>query len=454
MGISKDNSYFERSIPSFFGGNRFRSLVSGEFMQLAAEFFDTLLYKYIRPTRPKVSIDKEYTTNQDFWQDILGGLHFQGMRVQLNGFHLSEWIPSTPGRYFAGNTNLDYVKSYVEAGAIYSDYILTDVYNDQDGILLPYEKVAHVMLYGIGSLRLRAKVIDDQRMYFLGASSTGISHQGIPIALLEENYKKIIGTIKLNGGVFSNIVGTLQLLPMSMSPIQFPNKVPRYCIFLDDVDAIKPSSSKDLLITIACMYSGDRKSQKSWTFCSFNPDSGENNIHAAVDWLRGYAIRFSGSPEPSIFGNFDEYYDHFGYPTEFSIKDLFEGNIDVSLLRQYGNGYGLNINVGNVVMGDLFNNIENSKIVNRSTVINSFNSLNKSLGQEIAVALVRVAEEISITGNEEAGELFESFNKELQKSPRNFPVLKALWHGIIKTVPILAQVEEISTPIKELLIKL
>jgi len=203
---------FERSVPQFRGGS-----ISGEnidknsFIELFADVFDTLLYQKLQAQSSSKSIDRAYTDNQTFWNDALKGLHFQSMHLQLQGFHLTEWIPSAPGRYFTSDAE----KSREEAQRYINPHF--DEY-------LPVGK-EYMVLGGVGSVRLKAKFINSKSTYFLGASSTGISHQGIPIALLEAEYRQVIETIKNQGGCFANLVGTLQILPTSMALIHYDRKV-------------------------------------------------------------------------------------------------------------------------------------------------------------------------------------------------------------------------------------
>lgn len=452
----------EAAIDLFQGGKRGGDLTPEEFKALASEFFDTLLYKYIKQEDKQKPIDQEYKDNTSFWTDILKGDHFLGKRVALNGFHLTEWMPSSPGKYFTKSAKSQRIaaRQVLERGAIVGDSIITDVYNDTDGILLPAGK-ERMMLGGIGSIRLRSKEVDSRTLYFLGASSTGISHQGIPIAMNEGNYRSIIQKIKSYCGVKANLIGTLQVLPDDRSPITFERKIPRYCVLVDDVEAINPSVSTDLLITVGVMYSGrrlrDRSTnkadvlrgdsafhpepglRKSWTFCSFQPDAKELALKEAIDWLRGYAIRFSGEPNPVIFSDFDEHYQHFPNPVEFDLRSLFGGKVDSNLVQEYGYAYGFNVNIEEVNFGDVFKNISRATIINRSSVTETVDEVSKKFNESTANAVLLIAEEIDKTGNTVAAELFTRFSHELQRTRPRVSILKKLWEGIIKAEPRIAQ---------------
>lgn len=89
----------EICLPVFRGIND-RIVSQNDFVRLLADFFDTLLYEQLQLQSRAFETDYTYTDNSKFWHDSLAGLHFQGTRISLQSFHLTEWIPSAPGRYF------------------------------------------------------------------------------------------------------------------------------------------------------------------------------------------------------------------------------------------------------------------------------------------------------------------------------------------------------------------
>ncbi len=443
----------ETSLPIFQGGNE-RIVRPDDFVRLFADVFDTLLYKQLQLQSRPLTVDRTYTDNRTFWHDALRGLHFQGMRIFLQGFHLTEWMPSAPGRYFTPNAEA----SRKEAQH-YIAYGRAERY-------LPLGKL-RMVLGGVGSVRLGAKAIDSSIVYFLGASSTGISHQGIPVALPESEYRKAIQVIKERGGCSANLVGSLRALPTSMSIIHYDREIPRYCFFAEEVEVIRPSTEAELLTTVAIMFPSryptwDDKERdftkdgyttrfpKSWSFCSFRPGSAQRSLDAAVDWLRDYAFRYSGMYNPPILADFDEHYQYFDNPVEFSVSRLLRNYVDIERLEAYRDYYHLTINIGELIMGDVFKNITGSTIVSRSIVEKSFNKVRNDFDQDTAMALLRVAEEIIKSGNREVAELFVGFNEELQKPEPKKSVLRSLWDGMIAVLPSLAQLADVGLKISKL----
>jgi tetratricopeptide (TPR) repeat protein len=91
--------------------------------------------------------------------------------------------------------------------------------------------------------------------------------------------------------------------------------------------------------------------------------------------------------------------------------------------------------VGDKSSGNMFKNIQHATVINKSAVENSFNKVKTGYGEEVAKALLHIAEFIDRSGNKEAGELFNRFHEELNKPEPKKSVLKSLWEGVEKAVP-------------------
>ncbi|TCD16975.1 hypothetical protein EZ456_23795 [Pedobacter psychrodurus] len=116
-------------------------------------------------------------------------------------------------------------------------------------------------------------------------------------------------------------------------------------------------------------------------------------------------------------------------PTKTLFKNSNERNIPTNL-----------INVKNeIIMGDKFENIQNSTIYNRSTFTEAFNTIKTNYNEESAQALEIVKFLVEKSENKEAGELFDSFNEEVSKEKPKTSVLKSLWEGLTKIVPMITE---------------
>ncbi|WP_342726082.1 hypothetical protein AAFG07_03795 [Bradyrhizobium sp. B097] len=103
-----------------------------------------------------------------------------------------------------------------------------------------------------------------------------------------------------------------------------------------------------------------------------------------------------------------------------------------------------------IFMGDVFSNIQNSTIVNRSTVESAFNKTKSESGEETASILLKVAEFVAKSGNKEAGELLDQFNEELSKPQPRKSLLKRSWDGLLAALPTITTVAGAATAIAKL----
>jgi hypothetical protein len=100
--------------------------------------------------------------------------------------------------------------------------------------------------------------------------------------------------------------------------------------------------------------------------------------------------------------------------------------------------HNLTVNAKKIIMGDNFENITNSPISNRSPVTNSFNAVETGQGEEMAQALEIIKKMVEQSGSKEAIEKFDDFKKEASQKKPDKTVLRSLWDGLVKLVPLIS----------------
>jgi hypothetical protein len=98
------------------------------------------------------------------------------------------------------------------------------------------------------------------------------------------------------------------------------------------------------------------------------------------------------------------------------------------------------------IMGDKFefNNAKNFTFINKSSVVNSFNKVKEQFDEETANAIKQMAEIVEKSENADAVELFDAFNKEVNKPEPKKSLLKSFWNGLSTVLPILAHTASIA----------
>jgi hypothetical protein len=356
MGMSIENIMKE------FRGEQDRGLRKEEFIQLLKDVLDLALYKKASSCNANSPHLLSHMANQAFWSDAIQGRYREGNEIHLERFHVTEWIPSSPGLYFTDEAT--------HARARAEQYV-----SATGGEYLPLGKM-EMILGGVGSVRLRSHSIDGEPGYFLGASSTGVTHQGIPLILNRYDYYKAMNAITEGGGCLANVRGFLQVLPGRLSLMRFTKSIPKYCLRVEELTVLRESRMDELLGTVAIIYPNSyyRKSfekeeeaiyenrgyktllPKSWSFCSFNPADGISGLRNAAAWLSHYAGRYGKHQEGRIvpiLSDFDEHYDHFENPIEFPIRQIVSESFDYKRLVVYGDYY--DFRVKEQIMGDQYN---------------------------------------------------------------------------------------------------
>jgi hypothetical protein len=312
-----------------------------DLVQLLGDALNLLTYnnvKYPELCQHETNNHKEYENNYDFWEDALRGNLVEGIEVNLRSFHLMQWLPSSPGRYYTPKAirERQNAERHLTRRGRHQEY-------------LPSGKEA-MFLGGIGSVRLGARKFDSETIYLLGASSNGSSHQGIPVMVPDREYQKVISHLQ-KGGCLANMEGYLRVFSANEIPIQYDRQIPKYAIFIENINAIKPS--QNLIVSVGVTYTlhdSYRGTDKSWSFCSFDPT--RDDVSSAAQWLEEYALRHSGKSE--ILSDFDEYYQHFSNDSvEFPVSQIVKGNVDFSRIRRYQRdlGFEVNLNIQSLIMG-------------------------------------------------------------------------------------------------------
>jgi hypothetical protein len=190
-------------IPLFGGEESGAALRPSDIEGFLADALKTYLYNRLERREVRAPADRTYADNQSFWLDALHQQHFPGTYCILDDFTLTEWLPFSPGRFFTESAQQ--ARKYAEGFVA-----------DNGREYLPNGKLSMVT-GGIGCIRLAERPVRGNTLFFLGASSSGVAHEGIPIAMTLEEYRKVIGRIRESGGgCRARIVGTLNSLTSEM----------------------------------------------------------------------------------------------------------------------------------------------------------------------------------------------------------------------------------------------
>lgn len=103
-----------------------------------------------------------------------------------------------------------------------------------------------------------------------------------------------------------------------------------------------------------------------------------------------------------------------------------------------------------IIMGDKFENIQNSTVINRSVVNDAIKVVQTEAGADVAKALETIAKAVEDSRSIAAGAVFESFSRELQREEPDKSALREFWDGLIKLAPSISTLTEAAAKIATL----
>ncbi|MEO1802478.1 MAG: hypothetical protein AAFR62_19010 [Cyanobacteria bacterium J06629_2] len=106
-----------------------------------------------------------------------------------------------------------------------------------------------------------------------------------------------------------------------------------------------------------------------------------------------------------------------------------------------------NAHIESLVMGDKFEKISQSTIINRSLVENAFNQTKEQIDEDAANALIEIANEVEKSQNAAAGALLNSFMEEFKAQQSDKSKLRQYWNGLVGILPSLATLASASAKI-------
>ena len=316
------------------------------------QLFDLQQYKKVK-FQEKDSKNLVVHSNKEFWRYAKERDFSSGQVINLKDFTIIEWIPFSPGLYYTEDAMLARREAERHINYRHREYT-------------PSGKISMVN-GGVGSIRLIPKLINNKEYNILGATSTGISHQGLPLLVSNRIYQRYIDQIKYNRGISATIVGRVRLIQDSkIIRANYYRGMPKYCIEVEDLVNVE-NVYEDVFVTVAIAYRNSGALRPSWTYTTIEPDKRDNHLGIAAEWLAKYMERYAGEKggfHSNILNDFDEHVEWFPN-TDFRLNNIIENKgINTPLLQKYFEANHIRIE-GNVIIGNdniLVDKVDNSEI--------------------------------------------------------------------------------------------
>jgi hypothetical protein len=242
---------------------------------------------------------KDIFSEKQFWgegSDIVLG------DVGLNGFRITDWFPRAPGVYWSPDARM--VRKRIWSGGVYTDSELGLYFS-------PMSKFRFIELGGVGTIRLRPRIIDGVDCWLATALTGTVCHGGIPLAI-PDVVRRESG---VDWGDRVNLRGRVRYLQdagLDDTAASVHHARP-LIVFVDKLEGVatrRPQES--IFITPVALFEegceeGYEEDYDFWqhflNYTFVNCEAGSDaEIDAAVGWIEKYATKYAGR----IITNFDE----------------------------------------------------------------------------------------------------------------------------------------------------
>jgi nucleoside phosphorylase len=254
-----------------------------------------------------------YTDVAAVWRDILGHKgFFETKRVVLDRVYLTDWVPRSPGQYHTPHAAdaRDQARHYLITDKRRRAVLTADADKDLE-VFDPYGKDLMVR-GGVGCHRFTLKRVAGVELKLLGVTSTGVTHDGLVVAMPPELYRRVGGPIDKYGAAICSLTGQVRFLPKAMpseDDLSFcwAPGIPRFFLQVDDLRVLQMKSlPRDWLhVTAAVTFRGEVEGRWGdfFTYAYFDP-AQHDGIARCVDWIKTRYV--AGLYNGQVLTDFDE----------------------------------------------------------------------------------------------------------------------------------------------------
>lgn len=248
--------------------------------------------------------DRRYNSNNGIWEEI-NYMKFRrtDVNIVLDSFFIYDWFPRSPGLF------------YTPDGRRARQKAMESIIGFEEGVLVfdPYGK-ASMLEGGIGNIRMKPILINNQYFYFISASSNGWADEGFPVALPEGLYNNIIEELENRGAINRNLIGRLRFIPENLVTLYSDYRaVPKLYIEVQEISPAshpKSRAMEELRVRIAVTFRSDYEGHTGVyaTYSAFDP-SNKDSFRDSLDWMEEQYVwkKYKGH----IITDFDETITHF-----------------------------------------------------------------------------------------------------------------------------------------------
>lgn len=236
-----------------------------------------------------------YDTNEAFWRDVMSQEVSAGMKIRLRRFHLMDWFPRSPGLYHtqqaerARRNALGHLHPGLTGSPIRDHAARAGKQRASDDytiVLTPSGKQS-MLDGGIGAIRLKPINTFGEPHWLVTATSNGVTHAGVPLAVPRGLYAPLLAAIQKRGAVCVTIHGDLEFIPDPFSRLfDRAVMVPRLLLKVSDIAECEPKAVS-LETSVAASFVSEYKGRPEVyaSYVTF-PTGVKGALEEAAAWMK------------------------------------------------------------------------------------------------------------------------------------------------------------------------
>ncbi|MDX0264296.1 hypothetical protein GOL41_26950 [Sinorhizobium medicae] len=278
-----------------------------------------------------------FEQNEDVWSAIISEADVTaGDEIELQGFWLTEWLPLRPGLYHTPGAAESREGALADSQIFATDDrappALRDWLNlsgagrrDFSRLFNPHGKLSMIN-GGIGCVRLKPLPNRSSHQWLFSASSSGIVHEGVPVAIDDRLRRRLFRDIRRGGALCCDIRGALRFVPRD-EPLErmWGANIPQIYLEVSDLKptALASEEHVPIEVTAVATFMSRRKDMRGLnaTYVTFDARSPDTLAEAA-DWIERVYVR--EAYDGHLVTDFDEQMRRFSRAT-FSLERLLNG---------------------------------------------------------------------------------------------------------------------------------
>lgn len=301
-------------------------------------------------TTPLTNFAVEFTEDSAFWRNLLDDDDAtDNCRVKLNDFILTEWLPLRPGRFHTGEA--EYARREALSNCLIRpddatappplrkaviDGVLGRLNNSVSTYEPPFVQIFDpngkmgMIDGGIGCIRLKPLPEQSPFRWLMGATSSGVVHEGLIVALDDYQHDRIISDVKKHGGLRCTVSGRLRFVSND-SPLlnAFGRGIPQLVLEVEQINPLAKSAKHPIrppLVTAVVIFVSlaDARQGLQASFVTFEAGR-KGSVAEAATWLEQVYVREAYAGR--IVTDFDEQMKRFSNAT-FSLSRLLNGLVN------------------------------------------------------------------------------------------------------------------------------